>query len=403
MAENVFEVRGHLLDRGIMKQVLDTITDQGGRYVVEEFVAGEKREDESYARLAVTADEEAMTVILDNLIDLGCRIIPADENLEGLLQPSEQDGTAPDGFYSTTNHPTFVRLGRQWVRVKDQRMDACIVVEGRVARCVRLRDIKKGDMVVCTQAGIKVVPPEDKRDRKAFAFMTNRVSSERRVQTVVRDLARDMRDLRERGGKTVVVVGPAVIHTGGAPALGDIIRKGYISALLAGNALAVHDIEAALYGTSLGVDMDTGNVVYEGHKNHMRAINDIRRAGGLAEAVQQGLLKRGVMFECIRKGIPYVLAGSIRDDGPLPETIMDLIEAQNRYAEVLRGADLVVMLASMLHAIGTANMLPSWVKTICVDINPAVVSKLVDRGSAQAHGIVTDVGLFLYLLNSELP
>jgi lysine-ketoglutarate reductase/saccharopine dehydrogenase-like protein (TIGR00300 family) len=215
-------------------------------------------------------------------------------------------------------------------------------------------------------------------------------------------IAAMMQDTRAAGGRIAVVAGPVVVHTGGGAYFCDLIRRGFVDVLLAGNALAVHDVEQALFGTSLGVDLETGKPIEGGHRHHMRAINAIFRAGSLRAAVEQGVLTSGVMHECIRRNIEYVLAGSIRDDGPLPDTVSDLVEAQDRYAAALQGVKLVLVLSSMLHGIGVGNMLPASVRLVCVDINPAVVTKLADRGSSQTIGIVTDVGLFLRQLASAL-
>jgi lysine-ketoglutarate reductase/saccharopine dehydrogenase-like protein (TIGR00300 family) len=277
-------------------------------------------------------------------------------------------------------------------------MDAAIVVSGESASCRKLRDISRGDPVVCGMHGVRVMPDIQSRDRPTFGFMSNEVSSERRVETAVRRVAELMRATRARGGRMAFVAGPVIVHTGGTDYFCELIRGGYVDLVLSGNALAVHDIEFALSGTSLGIDLNSGHPVEHGHRNHMRAINVIRRAGGIARAVAQGSLTSGIMHACHTHGVRYLLAGSIRDDGPLPETMMDLVAAQDAYAEALQGIDMVVMLSSMLHSIGVGNMLPSWVKVVCVDINPAVVTKLSDRGSTQTIGIVTDVGLFLHQL-----
>ena len=201
----------------------------------------------------------------------------------------------------------------------------------------------------------------------------------------------------------VVVAGPVVVHTGGVPGLSTLIRRGYVHALLAGNALAVHDIEAAVCGTSLGIRQSDGRQEEHGHRNHMRAINTINHAGSIPAAVASGRLTTGVMYECVRAGVPFVLAGSLRDDGPLPDCVTDMNVAQDKYAEQIQGAGLVLCLSSMLHTIATGNMLPSWVKMVCVDINPAVATKVSDRGSGQTVAVVTDVGLFLDHLAKALP
>jgi lysine-ketoglutarate reductase/saccharopine dehydrogenase-like protein (TIGR00300 family) len=281
-------------------------------------------------------------------------------------------------------------------------MDAALVVAAGEVTCRKLRDLRRGDQVVCGMQGIRVSPDVQSRDKPSFGFMSNEVSSERRVETAVARVADMMRRVRQDGGRMAFVAGPVVVHTGWSQYFCDLIRLGYVDVLLSGNALAVHDIEVALSGTSLGIDLSSGHPVEHGHRNHMRAINAVRRAGGIGRAVATGVLTSGIMHACHVHGVPYILAGSIRDDGPLPETIMDLVAAQDAYSRALAGVDIVVMLSSMLHSIGVGNMLPSWVKVICVDINPAVVTKLSDRGSTQTIGIVTDVGLFLHQLAERL-
>ena len=281
-------------------------------------------------------------------------------------------------------------------------MDAVIVVADGSATCRKLRDIRVGDSIVCGNDGIRIVPEFRERDRHGFAFMTNEISSERRVEVSIAKIAAMMRDIRRTNGRIVFVMGPVTVHTGGTAYFSEIVRRGYVNAVLSGNALAVHDVEHALFGTSLGVDLDAGAPVKEGHRNHMRAINTSTVPAGIEAAVESGVLRSGIMYELVKHGVEYVLAGSIRDDGPIVDTVMDLIAAQERYAEVLADAKLVVILSTMLHGIGVGNMLPSWVRVICVDINPAVVTKLADRGSSQTIGLVTDVGLFLHQLAAML-
>jgi lysine-ketoglutarate reductase/saccharopine dehydrogenase-like protein (TIGR00300 family) len=277
-----------------------------------------------------------------------------------------------------------------------------IVIQGASAECRKLRDVRRAEAIVCGLQGIRIQPEFKERDRLGFAFMANDISSERRTETAVRKVGELMRQIKAEGGRIVFVAGPVVIHTGGVAPFCEMIRGGYVDALLSGNALAVHDVEYALYGTSLGVDLERGVPLEGGHKNHMRAINAVNRCNSIRGAVESGVLRSGVMYECVRKGVPYVLAGSIRDDGPLPDTEMDLIRAQESYARLLVDAKMVVCLSSMLHAIGVGNMLPSWVRMVCVDINPAVVTKLSDRGSQQTIGVVTDVGAFLSMLATRL-
>lgn len=394
------EAEGHLIDSNILPSIFDKIIESGGLYEVEHFDIGRNNDEFSRLRLRVSAPtERELEELLDHLVPLGCHRVA---ETDARLAPAEADRVVPDDFYSTTNMRTLVRVDGRWIEVVRQRMDAVVVVAGDQAECRKLRDVRAGEMVICGWDGIRVVPNFKDRDRRNFSFMSNEVSSERRVETAVRNTARMIREAKAAGGRVVVVAGPVIIHTGAGPDFSRILRAGFVDAVLSGNALAVHDVEQMLYGTSLGVSYETGVPVEEGHKNHMRAINTINRAGSIRAAVETGVLEGGVMNECIRSNVPFVLAGSIRDDGPLPDTIMDLIEAQARYADMLEGAEVVLMLSSMLHAIGVGNMLPAWVKTVCVDINPAVVTKLADRGSAQAVGIVTDVGLFVHLLAREL-
>lgn len=396
----VLEAEGHLIDSHIMERIFDTVVEYQGEFEVEDFHIGRTNSEPSRLRLRVKAPSRAqLEQMLQALLGLGCSLADAGE-VE--LATVERDRCAPDDFYSTTNHRTLVRLNGRWIEVEDQRMDAVIVVEGERARCCRLRDLRAGDRVVVGLRGIRVLPEPKERDRLSFAFMTNGVSSERQVETAVRQTAALIRQTLAQGRKVAVVAGPVVVHTGGSPALAALIRDGYVQALLSGNALAVHDVEAALFGTSLGVRLSDGRQEEHGHRNHMRAINAIFRAGGLRQAVEAGILQSGIFYECIRRGVEFVLAGSLRDDGPLPETITDMNQAQDAYARALKGAGLVLCLGTMLHSIAVGNMLPSWVKVVCVDINPAVVTKVSDRGTGQAVGVVTDVGLFLEMLARHL-
>jgi lysine-ketoglutarate reductase/saccharopine dehydrogenase-like protein (TIGR00300 family) len=396
----IVQTEGHLIDSRLMTEIFDAVVKHGASFEVVEFTIGRTNDDFSRLQMRVSAANAAvMQALLEELLEFGCRTAA---DLDAELQPAPTDGCAPDDFYSTSNHHTWVRHNGQWLEVQRQRMDAAVVIENGNAFCRKLRDLRKGDQVVCSLDGIRVVPEFRERDRHGFAFMTGGISSERHVETSVARIADMIRDVRREGGRIAFVVGPVVVHTGAASYFSDLIRRGFVDVLLAGNALAVHDIEGALYGTSLGVSLETGAPVEGGHRHHMRAINAIRRAGGIRAAVESGLLTSGIMYECVRHGVPFVLAGSIRDDGPLPDTIMDLVEAQDRYADALAGVGIAVVLSTMLHGIGVGNMLPSWVKVVCVDINPSVVTKLVDRGSAQTMGLVTDTGLFVHQLADKL-
>ncbi len=391
---------GHLVDSGILPKILNVIIQEGAEYRIVAFKIGQTNLQPSHLEFELLCDsDEQLFSLTKKLVQLGCY----EKTLsEGLIRRSEIDGAVPDDFYSTTNHRTEVYLDGRWQEVANQRMDGVIVITDRGPECRLLRDVRKGDRVLCSSESVRVFPPERDRQSDIFSFMTGEVSSERSVDVAVAEIAEDLAEHRAAGRKVVVVAGPVVVHTGGGGALGDLFRGGYVQGLLAGNALAVHDIESVLLGTSLGVDMKTGRPTHEGHRNHLRAINTVATYGSIAAAIEAGALTRGIMYEVVSRRIPYCLAASIRDDGPLPEAETDMIKAQARYAEIVKGATMVLMFSSMLHSIGTGNMLPSWVRTVCVDINPAVVTKLADRGSSQALGIVSDVGFFLRALRDQV-
>jgi lysine-ketoglutarate reductase/saccharopine dehydrogenase-like protein (TIGR00300 family) len=400
-ASDTIEADGHLIDSGLLSAIFDKIIEFKASYEIVTFDIGRTNDDASHIKMRITAaDASILDDLLQQLTTFGCH--PVRER-NALVKPAEKDRCVPDDFYSTTNNRTHVRVNSRWVEVEQQRMDAVIVVADGRASCRKLRDVQAGELIVCGHEGIRVTPEFKERDRFGFAFMSNDVSSERRVEGVVGRIAEMMRHVKTSGGRIAVVAGPVVVHTGGVEHFSELIRLGYVNVLLAGNALAVHDIEYALSGTSLGIDLIVGAAVEQGHRNHMAAINTVNRAGGIGPAVESGVLTKGVMYECVKHGVEYVLAGSIRDDGPLPDTLTDLVEAQDRYAGALsNNVQLVLMLSSMLHSIGVGNMLPSWVRVVCVDINPAVVTKLSDRGSSQTIGVVTDVGLFLHRLVERL-
>jgi lysine-ketoglutarate reductase/saccharopine dehydrogenase-like protein (TIGR00300 family) len=396
----VIRAEGHLIDSQILNTIFDTVIERGGAFEVQSFEIGRTNDEFSRLTLKVSAGSPAVLQrLVEDLMVFGCHAV---EEQDAVVREAVKDGSVPEDFYSTTNMRTHVRMGGRWVEVERQRMDAVIVLEDGRATCRKLREIKAGDRLICGVNGIRVTPEFRDRDRADFAFMSNEVSSERRVEGSVARIASLMRETRARGARVVFVAGPVVVHTGGAEYFTELIRRGWVGALLAGNALAVHDAELALFGTSLGVDLESGAPVHGGHRHHMRAINAINTAGGIRPAVESGVLPTGVMAECVRHGVEYILAGSIRDDGPIVDTITDMIEAQDRYATVLASAGMVIVLSSMLHGIGVGNMLPAWVPMVCVDINPAVVTKFADRGSSQTIGLVTDVGLFLHQLARRL-
>jgi len=404
----VINMEGHLLDAGILNRSLDLVVDNGGSFKVQNFQLGLERQSISCAEVRISApDHEIMEKIMGQLIEVGA-IVPDDDGLDVITETCDLDGVAPEEFYVSNIYPTEVRVNEQWIRVQKQRMDGAIVISTNnnniAAECRILRDLSQGEKVVVGVDGIRTIRKTANRDKvkEEFGFMGAGVSSERRVEIVVEQIAWELRQIRDRGGKVVVTAGPVVIHTGGGKHLSNLVQNGYVQGLLGGNAIAVHDIEQSLMGTSLGVDMQKGTPVRGGHRHHLKVINKVRRYGSIAKAVEAGLITKGIMYQCVKNNVPFVLAGSIRDDGPLPDTQMNLIKAQSEYAQLIEGADMILMLSTMLHSIGVGNMTPAGVKMVCVDINPAVVTKLSDRGSVESVGVVTDVGLFLSLLVNQL-
>ncbi|HET6498281.1 MAG TPA: TIGR00300 family protein [Coriobacteriia bacterium] len=395
-------IEGHLIDSGIMSAIMDDIVSLGGEFETLEFEVGRTNEDVSRAVLRVRGrDEGHVDALLAAVQEHGA--VPVDPS-DAAFEPAPADGVLPEGFYSTTNLETAVRIDGRWVRVDGTEMDLGIRVDrvGGHAWTVPMADARSGDLFVVGHHGVRVRPQERPRAKQTFEFMTSAVSSEKPKAQVVKVIADILRETRDAGRVIIAVVGPAVVHTGAGDELSRLVRAGYVSVLFGGNAVAVHDIESALYGTSLGVSLADGVAAVGGHEHHLRAINRIRAHGSIAAAVEAGELTGGLMHTLIATGTPFVLAGSVRDDGPLPEVITDVMEAQRAMRAYCRHAGACVMLSTMLHSIATGNMLPASTQTVCVDINPAVVTKLADRGSWQTIGVVTDVGLFLEQLADEL-
>ena len=397
----VIEVRGHLIDSLILTKIFDEIMDVKGEFEVQEISIGKKKNDQSYARLLVQGKNQKH---LDKILDLVYREgATAKSQKVVLLKSASKNMLMPENFYSTTNNNTQIFYKNRWLNVDNMMMDKCIVVKGNKATCVPIREIKKGDKIVVGEKGVKITPPERPREgMNVFEFMGSSSSSERPTQHIARRVAEDIYKTKKSGGKIVLVGGPAIVHTGAADSIAGLVKHGFIDAILAGNALAVHDIEYATLGTSLGMNVRDGTLAVRGHRNHMDAINAVFKAGSISGMVKTGKLKKGIMYECVKRKIPFVLAGSIRDDGPLPEVITDVIVAQRKYKEVLKNAKLVIMISTMLHSIATGNMLPADVKVIVIDISQPTVTKLMDRGTWQALGIVTDVGAFLPLVTNEM-
>jgi lysine-ketoglutarate reductase/saccharopine dehydrogenase-like protein (TIGR00300 family) len=402
LAVEEVEVRGHIIDSLILPKVLDTITAAGGSFRIKNVTIGQARKDPSYAAIEVrAASDEALQEILAQIADHGatptaggvCRLVEADI-----------DGAFPEGFYSTTNQRTEVRWQDKWLTVADQEMDCGLTLDAAAAkfRCLPMTDVVRGMPIVVGHMGVRVFPLERVEQDHSFAFMNSAVSTEKPKGVVIRQVARQLFENRNSSGKSLLVGGPAIVHTGSGELICELLRGGYVHKLFAGNALATHDIEQSFFGTSLGVNLLEGSLADAGHEHHLRAINRIRRAGSIAAAVEQGVLKSGIMYECIRNHVEFLLAGSIRDDGPLPEVVTDALESQRLMRAALRDVTFCLSIATTLHSIAVGNLLPAWVKVVCVDINPSTVIKLNDRGSFQTIGLVTDVEPFLRALVNEV-
>ncbi len=404
-ASETVELTGHLVDSGLLSRILDDIGEYGADFSIDSLDVGREANRESHAKITVSAaDSQALARLLMRLQTHGVNLVDPGE---ALTRKVERDGVFPDDFYSTTNLDTVVRLGGTWIEVEQPEMDCGLLVwddagSTRV-RTIPVSEIHAGQRVVCGAAGVRVrrVPRPEAGD-KAFEFMNSEVSSEKPQALLVRQIAEQMRSVKAEGRRILWVAGPAVVHTGAAPAMVALVRTGYVDVLFGGNAIATHDIESALYGTSLGVDLAHGRGVEHGHEHHIRAINRIRGCGSIPAAVDQGVLTGGVMHALVANGKAFVLVGSVRDDGPLPDVYTDVIEGQRAMRAQLHDVGFAIMVATMLHSVATGNILPASIPLVCVDINPATVTKLADRGSAQARGIVTDIGLFLEQLALEL-
>lgn len=400
-AIELVNIKGHIIDSLILPKIFDEIVETGGEFEVMEFEIGKTNIDESVAKIKISAaSHEILDIILYRLQRLG--VVPVKVK-DVSTTPATKDGVLPDNFYSTTNIATKVRISGKWIDVKNQEMDCAIVIDkNQITKCVRMSKVKKGDNVVVGKDGIRVIPIERPRKGTVFEFMTSSVSSEKPKSLLIREIAKRMKLMKKSEGKILFVCGPAIVHTGAKSYLIKLINNGYVDILLSGNALAAHDIESEIFGTSLGISLKSGAVTDEGHGNHLRAINIIRSYGSINKAIEAGVIKNGIMYALIKNNIEYVLAGSIRDDGPLPEVITDVVQAQNAMRKKIKDVKMALMLATMLHSIAVGNLLPATVETYCIDINPAVVTKLTDRGSFQTRGLVTDVGLFLRDLTNQV-
>lgn len=396
------ELAGHIIDSLLLPKVLDFITAAGGSFRIEKISIGHDRSDPSYALIEVrspTADR--LQQILADIADHGATPL---HTQDARLVTADIGGAFPEGFYSTTNQRTEVRINGHWIEVQNQEMDCGVLVDlaAGAARCQAMTDVQTGEQYVVGHAGVRVLPKEREMQPQGFEFMNSPVSTEKPKGVAIRQVALELIRAKQEGGKALLVGGPAIVHTGSVDHVSTLIRRGYIHRLFAGNALATHDIEHALFGTSLGVRLDSGDILEAGHEHHLRAINRIRRLGGIRSAIERGELKSGIMYECVKNNVDFLLAGSIRDDGPLPEVITDVLVAQAQMRERIRDVTFCLMVATTLHSIAVGNLLPVWVKVVCVDINPSTVIKLADRGSFQTVGLVTDVEPFFRALVNEV-
>jgi lysine-ketoglutarate reductase/saccharopine dehydrogenase-like protein (TIGR00300 family) len=401
--EQTIEIKGHLIDSMILTRIFDKIMDLKGDFNVLEFHVGKKKDELSYARLLVSGkNKKHLDQLLESVFIEGAQ----PTKIDGVaLKPAPSDTVMPRDFYSTTNNTTQIFFNNEWINVENMMMDKCIVVDAsnKSAECRKIRDIRRGDLIVTGEKGVRILPEERPREGvDIFQFMSSTSSSERPTQQIARKIAMDIYNTKNSGGKIIVTAGPVVVHSGAADSLAKMIKMGYVNGLLTGNALAVHDIENSLFGTSLGMNVKNGTLAIRGHRNHMQAINEVFRTGSIEEMVKKNILKSGIMFECIKNNVEYALCGSIRDDGPIPGVITDIIQAQNRYRAILRDTKMVLMLSTMLHSIAVGNMIPARVKVVAVDISQAVVTKLLDRGTTQAIGIVSDIGAFLPMVLHQL-
>jgi len=395
MFSETVELRGHIIDSLILPKVLDEILRGGGTFKIHEIKIGQQRVDQSFARIEVSGPtHETLDELVLRLRQHGAEVV---EKADVQLASAPTDGVFPANFYVTTNQQTFITLDGKETEVHPAIMDSAIAVDSASPRAtaVKFYEVTKGMKIVVGHQGIRVAPIQRSTARtEVFEFMSN-VSIEQPKSAVIREMARELKRARETGGKILVVTGPAVVHTGGAEHLERLIEWGYVDLLFAGNALAMRDIENVLFGKPRRMNLDRGSLDDEGHENPLRAINAMREAGSIARAVEIGVLQRGIMCSCVRHGVEFVLAGSIRDDGPLPDVITDAIEAQKTMREKITGVTIALMMGTMLHSLAVESLLPANVKTFCIDINPVSVSKLTERGRFQAVGLVTDVEAFL--------
>lgn len=413
MASESVTLQGHIIDSLTLPKVLDEILSSGATYEIADLQIGINRDDASFARIEIRTDsEEDLTRLLQRLQHLGANPEALDD---ARIEIADTDGAFPPGFYSSTNLATEVRVEGHWIPVQRTEMDCGVVLEDGTARTIAMSDVSQGDRIVMAGKGIRVTPLEKPQgeDRAAFEFMSSDISSEKPKSLIVDQVAERLREVKERGERILWVAGPALVHTGSGPDLCKLIQGGYVDAFFSGNGVAAHDIESNMFGTSLGVHLSQGIPAEHGHEHHIRAINEVRRHGSFEAAIDAGVFADGIVYHLVKEGVDYLFGGSVRDDGPLPDVVTDMLEVQRRLRAIIwgegtkRGAGegpvgFCIVVGTMLHGIATGNCLPASVPLVCVDINQATVTKLMDRGSWQSMGIITDLGLFVRGLSDRL-
>jgi lysine-ketoglutarate reductase/saccharopine dehydrogenase-like protein (TIGR00300 family) len=395
MFSETIKLHGHIIDSLILPKVLDQILTHGANFKISDIKIGQKRADQSFARIEVSAETgEGLDELILRLRQHGAEVA---ERADAQLAPAPADGVFPPEFYVMTNQQTFVRCDAKEIEVRPAMMDSAIAVDRkqRVARAVKFFDVRKGNEIVVGHQGVRVVPVQRATSRTdVFQFINTIIDADEPKSAIIRELGEELRRAKKAKAKIAVVVGPAIVRTGAGQHLVRLIEAGYVDRLFAGNPFAAYDVERALFGTSLGMSADVA-FARGGRENLMRAINAIREAGGIAAAVQKNVLTSGIMHACVRHNVDIVLTGSIRDEGSIPGGTTDAIEAQKVLREKLADITHALLLATLRHSLAVVSMLAPTVKTVCVDIDPSAVERAVEPQSLQSIGLVTDVEPFL--------
>jgi lysine-ketoglutarate reductase/saccharopine dehydrogenase-like protein (TIGR00300 family) len=402
MISETIELRGHIIDSLILPKVLDQILTHGANFKIGEIKIGERRADQSFARIEVSAEtSESLDELMLRLRQHGAEVI---ERANVQLASAPANGVFPRDFYVTTNQQTFVRFDGKEIEVQSAMINSAIAVDRKKssARAVKFFDVNKGDEIVVGHQGVRVVPVQRSTTHTdLFQFINAIIDADEPKSAIIRELSEELRRVHAGKGKIAIVAGPAIVRTGAGQHLVRLIESRYVDRLFAGNSFAAYDVERALFGTSLGISPDLA-FARGGHENHLRAINTIREAGGISAAVHQKILTRGVMHACVCRNVDIVLTGAIRDEGPIPGVTTDIIEAQKVMRKKLADVTHVMLLATIQHSLAVASMLAPTVKTVCVDIDPSAVEKAVEHQPLQSIGLVTDVEPFLRELANSL-